>query len=253
MEAILQSLQELAGVNASVVFDGSGQIVAHKGKSVYDRSLLDQVCGLVIKAIDSIALHHEDWDGITAHYGDGKLLLRNLGGANPHFLVVVADNTLNPSFALEAMRVAVSKLKKALESGVPAASGSQPSGPAQAVPTPIAAAPSSPHPLAPKPAAGTHSALSSSGLTWSSGLGASAAASAVAVADEAASAFLTRCSRALAQYVGPMAKLYVKEAIRRVSPTAPFAMTAAAQLLADVARNIEDAQDRAAFLHSMEK
>jgi predicted regulator of Ras-like GTPase activity (Roadblock/LC7/MglB family) len=252
METILQSLQELAGVNASVVIDASGQVVAHRGKSVYDRGLLDQVGGLVVKAIDSVALHHEDWDGITAHYGDGKLLLRNLGGANPHFLVVVADNSLNQSFALVAMRVAVTKLKKALEAGPPAASGSQPPGAMPMTPLPASGSASGPHAIAIKAAAGTHSALSSSGLTWS-GLGASAAASTVAVADEAASAFLTRCSRALAEYVGPMAKLYVKEAIRRVSPTAPFAMTAAAQLLADVARTIESSTDRAAFLHAMEQ
>ena len=70
----------------------------------------------------------------------------------------------------------------------------------------------------------------------------------VAAADPASAAFLQRCSKALALGVGPMARFYVEEAVRRLCPEAPFAMPQARALCEELANQIEDADDRAAFL-----
>ena len=55
MEASLQSLLDLAGVNAAMVYDGAGRLVAQRGKAVYDRALCEQVGGPLSRAVDSIA------------------------------------------------------------------------------------------------------------------------------------------------------------------------------------------------------
>ena len=93
--------------------------------------------------------------------------------------------------------------------------------------------------------------LANSGLSWSkiSNVGLSR----VAVADPAAGAYLVRCAKELAQFVGPIAKVYVEEAVRRVSPDAPFAMANARPLVEDLAAQIEDADDRGRFQRSLSK
>jgi hypothetical protein len=87
--------------------------------------------------------------------------------------------------------------------------------------------------------------LASSGLSWSKAGGSGFAAA--AAADPAAGAFLARCSKELARHVGPMAKLYVEEAVRRLCPDAAFTLAQAAPLVEELAGQIEDAGDRAAF------
>lgn len=276
MVGILQTLHELAGVNAAMVFDVSGRLLAWKGHSVYDEALLSQVSGTIVKAIDSISLRHDDWDSIIAQYADGKLLLRNLGapgGGRGAVLAVVADADLNPSFATVAMRVAVAKLRKLLEAGPGAGAELAQSGVAASAPSlppAMAAAPaapaygeaarpgSQPSP-APRPssqpaqnleraAANASSPVLTSGLSWSGISGSSGSGSGVSVADRAAADFITRLSRELARHVGPMSKLYVKEGIRKVSPGAPFSLAQAAVLVAEVASHIEDPGDRTRFL-----
>ena len=122
METILQGLMELAGVTAAVVLDGSGRLVAHRGRAVYDRATCEQAGGTLVKAIESLQLQQDDWDAVTAQYADGKILLRRLaaarGAGRSHVLAVVADPTLNASFATVAIRVAANKLNAAIESGV---------------------------------------------------------------------------------------------------------------------------------------
>jgi len=54
-----------------------------------------------------------------------------------------------------------------------------------------------------------------------------------------AAAFLNRCVKELARYVGPMSKVYVKEAVGRVCAGAPFTMAAAERLIEDLAQQIE--------------
>ena len=69
--------------------------------------------------------------------------------------------------------------------------------------------------------------LASSGLSWSrTGSGAGQAA------DAPSAAFLGACARELARHVGPMAKIFVEEAVRSVCPDVPFSL-AASRALAD--------------------
>jgi hypothetical protein len=246
METILQSILEVGGVTATMVLDGGGRVVAHRGRAVYDRSTCEQVGGPLLKAVESIQLQHEDWDTITAQFADGRILLRNLGraGARGHVLAVVADPTLNASFATVAIRVAANKLRAALEGGAQSA---------------VAAHLAQSTPAAASAARGAESAtvLAQAGVSWSksAAAGASSAAgvSGVSAADAASTAFLTLCRRELARHVGPMSKLYVQEAAHRVSPDAPFSMPHARALLEELAGQIADPKDRALFRKALEK
>jgi len=244
MDAILQELLDLAGVSAAMVFDGTGHLAGHRGRAVYDRALCGQVSGTLVKAIDSIQLQQADWDSVTAQFADGKLILRNLGtpDGRAHTLAVVADATLNSSFATVAIRVAANKLRKAILEGGTAA-------PATAA---AAAAPAgAPSASSSQLSGDSKPALGSSGLSWSKV--SSVGFSSVTVADPAASAFLTNCAKKLARHVGPIAKVYVEEAVRRVSPDAPFSVSVGGRLVLDLAGQIEDATDRAQFLASIGK
>ena len=101
--------------------------------------------------------------------------------------------------------------------------------------------------------AGSHSAVAvpdvaGSGLNWS-GLGGSStmSASGVAVADAASSAVLTSCTKCLAKAVGPMAKVFVKEAVRRVTAGQPFSKGMLSALVNELEKEIEDRADAAEF------
>jgi predicted regulator of Ras-like GTPase activity (Roadblock/LC7/MglB family) len=234
METILQGLLDLAGVSAAMVFDEAGVLLAHRGRAVYDRPLCEQVSATLVKAIDTVALQQPDWDSITAHYADGKLLVWSIGagGERRHLLGVVADATLNASFATVAIRVAVQKLRKAIEH--PGLSSSSTS-----LSTAGGAASSDSRPV-----------LESS-VSWSK-TASSPGQSQLQAADPAAAAFLSRCAKELARHVGPISKIYVQEAIRRVSPGSPFPLSLAAPLLDDLGGQIEDAGDRARFRKALE-
>ena len=76
MDAILQTLMDLGGVNATMVFDSTGQLLGHRGHAIYDRALCEQVSGALVRAIDAVQLQQEDWETVSAQFQDGKLLLR---------------------------------------------------------------------------------------------------------------------------------------------------------------------------------
>ena len=245
MDAILQSLMDLGGVTAALVFDSAGQLVGHRGHAVYDQALCAHVSGVLAKAIDAVQLQQEDWETVTAQYADGKIVLRRVvAGDQTHVLAVVADGSLNASFATVALRVAAGKLKRFLEGG-PASSSAV--GPGTS-----GAAASRPGPGGSQPLPGdSRPNLANSGLSWSKI--SSVGLSRVAVADPASGAFLGRCAKELAQYVGPIAKVYVEEAVRRVSPEAPFAIAQAKPLVEDLAGQIEDPDDRKSFQKALSK
>ena len=243
MEAILQSLMELSGVSAALVFDSAGQLLGHRGHAVYDQNLCQHVSGALAKALDAVQLQQEDWETVTAHYADGKVVLRRVVAQDQtSVLAVIADGSLNASFATVALRVAAGKLKRFLEGG-PASSSTPGLGSS-------AGSASRPGPGGSGPA-DSRPNLANSGLSWSkiSNVGLSR----VAVADPASGAFLTRCAKELAQHVGPIAKVYVEEAVRRVSPDAPFAIAQGKALVEDLAAQIEDPEDRAKFQKSLSK
>jgi hypothetical protein len=243
MDAILQSLMELGGVTAALVFDAAGQLLGHRGHAVYDEPLCAQVSGALAKALDAVQLQQEDWETVTAQYADGKIVLRRVVAADrTHVLAVVADGSLNASFATVALRVAAGKLKRHLE-GVPGSSAPGPGSSAAGAARPAPAAGPSPGDSRPT--------LANSGLSWSRT--SSVGLSQVSAADPASGAFLGRCAKELALHVGPIAKVYVEEAVRRVTPDAPFAMAQARALVADLAAQIEDPGDRAAFEKAVAK
>jgi hypothetical protein len=226
---------------------------------------LQQASKCIANAVDSIKLLQEDWDAVTAQFAEGKLLIRNLSTGNKTkgrvaILAVIADSRLNVSFAGVAIRVAVSKLKSLLEDGLPAPPAignlgeTQGAGvglaPAQ-MHAPVTAAQSS---LSGGGASGVGAGgsgrldVAASGLSWSGLSGSSSTSgSGVAVLDAAASAFLTTCTKALAKSVGPMAKLFVKEAVRKVSPDRPFSRENAKELLAELSKHIKSPSEVAQF------
>jgi predicted regulator of Ras-like GTPase activity (Roadblock/LC7/MglB family) len=246
MDAILQGLLDLPGVNAALVLDAGGALTGFRGKAVYDRALCEQVGAALVKAIDSIQLQQEEWETIAAQYSDGKLLLRSLGtaGGGAHVLAVVADTTLNASFATVAIRVAANKLRKRLEGGS-ATGGSAAVAPASqsSVPPPLPASASQLPPSDPRVVANT-------GMSWTKA-GSGVALTGVQVGDPASASYLSRCTKALARAVGPMAKVYVQEAVRRISPEATFTMALQGKLVEDLAGQIDDADDRKEFLKAV--
>jgi hypothetical protein len=263
MQTILKGLRDLEGVNGTFLADTSGQVLAFNAESIYDASLLTQVSRAIANAIDSVRLIQEDWETITTQFSEGRLLIRNIvptakkGGA-PLTLTLIADSRLNPSFATVAVRVAIGKIKTILEANggtLPALTVADVASPA---PSPLAASAAAIPPqalnasFAGAPAV-THSAVAvpdvaGSGLNWS-GVGGSSAmsASGVSVADAASSAVLTACTKALARAVGPMAKVFVKEGVRRITAGQPFSKTMLAALITELEKEIEDPADRAEF------
>lgn len=270
MDTILQSLHELEGVNGSIVADGGGRILGYRAHVVYDADLLQQVSKQVVSAVDSIKLIQEDWDAITAQFSEGKLLIRNLSNGSAQknrtaTLAVIADARLNVSFAGVAIRVAVTKLRAMLDANMPQplhvgalsnpTSVSQPN-PMQmhAAVAPTASSLSSGHSSASGYARPATSEVASSGLSWSGLTGSSSVSgSGVSVADPASSAFLTVCTKALARSVGPMAKVFVKEAARKVSPDRPFSRDSAQELITELLKHFEDPAEATEFRKLVQK
>jgi predicted regulator of Ras-like GTPase activity (Roadblock/LC7/MglB family) len=253
METILQGLMELAGVRATMVLDGAGQVVAHRGHAVYDRAVCTAVGTAVRRAVESIQLQQEDWESLTAQFADGRILVRRVSARAAaqdarHLLAVVADATLNPSFATVALRVAANKVRALLEGGGSQASGSQPlPAGSQAAHAPAASS-------SVLPGADSRPNLANTGLSWTKGSSAGSQVGAtgsglsgVGAADPASAAFLARCAKELARHVGPISKVYVQEAVRRVCPEAPFSLASARPLVEDLSGQIEDPKDRAQF------
>jgi predicted regulator of Ras-like GTPase activity (Roadblock/LC7/MglB family) len=231
MDAILQSLHEVEGVQATLVVDCEGQLLAHRAHAVYDRTLLQEVGRTVVNAIDSLQLVHDDWELVSAGFSDGKLLIRNLNAARQSpgqaaALAVVADTRLNPSFAGVAIRVAASRLRNA--GPAPAPIAAVPSAPVSApvrITTPSAPLPSQPNFPAARPR--------------------------TAEPDPRAAAFLASCATALAASVGPMAKVFVKEAVHTVCGPVPFGREHVLPLIAQLERHIDDPTERAQFRNVM--
>lgn len=244
LEPILQSLREVEGVQGAMVVDPSAAVVAHRAHTIYDLSVLQLVARAVINSVDSVQLIQDDWDMMTAHFGDGKLLLRSLrtsGARSRHYvLAVIADSNLNVAFLSVALRVAATKLLAELEAGAPSASSS--------VPTAIAAGSTGSGRISIVDQ--SRPVLEKTGLSWSgttTGSGSGVGSSDVGVIDPASSTFLSACTKALAASIGPMAKVFVKEAVRKVCGERPFTRADGPALLAHLAAGIEDTDDRASF------
>lgn len=253
LEPILQSLREVDGVQGAMLLDAGAAIIAHRTHTIYDLPVLQQVARAVASTIDSVQLIQDDWDLLTAHFSDGKLLLRSVrvgaGKQRSYALVVIADSTLNAAFLGVALRVAASKLAVALEAGPPAPSAVPDAGPAATPgPSQAQAQPGRPSVAEPK-----RPDLSKAALRWSVAGATSTAGSAVGgysevkVSDPESSTFLTACTRALGASVGPMAKVFVMEAVRNVCGDRVFSRVDGPALLARLAAGIQDGDERAKF------
>jgi predicted regulator of Ras-like GTPase activity (Roadblock/LC7/MglB family) len=238
LEPILQSLREVDGVQGALIVDPSAAVIAHRAHTIYDLPVLQQVARSAVNAIDSLQLVMSDWDVLTAHFGEGKLLLRNLRvGSGPprrYLLTVIADATLNVPFLGVALRVAAAKLIAALES------------PAQSAPSavPVASA-------ANVGGSGATRAPSRSDVMKAepSRPGGSSS-STIDLNDMASSMYLMGVTKALAGGVGPMAKVFVKEGVQKVCEGRPFSRDDGPALVAHLATLIDDKDDRAAFLRA---
>jgi hypothetical protein len=293
METLFRSLMDQPGIHAAMVVDSGGQLLAFQGGALYDRAMLDGVSATLARALDSIDLLHADWDEVQVQFGDGSLMIRNLGAvdgqAGRAILAVVTDTSFNRSFVTVAMRVVVQKLKQALSASsspsqvpgvLPAyplyAGNSAISSPAR----PGAAShPGSAPPLYPAQPAGSalgapppkpstsaahvhgahvqgaasapHQSDLSSRLSWSGLDNAKSSGVGVAVADEPSSKVLSHVSKQLANYVGPMAKILTKEAVRKVCQDEPFSKERLTELVTVLASHIEDPAEAREFVTSM--
>jgi predicted regulator of Ras-like GTPase activity (Roadblock/LC7/MglB family) len=244
LEPILEGLREVEGVQGAMIVDQAASVIAHRAHAIYDLPVLQQVARSVVSSVDSVQLIQDDWDMLTAHFGEGKLLLRSLrtvATARPrrYILTVIADATLNVAFVGVALRVAAAKLVAELE--VPPAAPQAPSAS-----MPVASVATGSRRTGP---ADSWSELANSGLGWS-GVGSGSgpgASSDVAVADTASSTFLSAVTKALTASVGPMAKVFVKEAVRKICGERPFSRADGPAVLAHLATTIKDSDDRAMF------
>jgi predicted regulator of Ras-like GTPase activity (Roadblock/LC7/MglB family) len=241
LEPILQSLRDVEGVQGAMIVDQTAAVIAHRAHSIYDLAVLQQVARSVVNSVDSVQLIQDDWDTLTAHFGEGKLVLRSLGTATTmprrYVLAVIADSTLNGAFLGVALRVAAAKLIAELEASPAAAHGS-------GVPVAIAGGGTGRHAAAdPSGPQLARTGLSWSGVSSGSGVGASD----VGVSDSASSTFLSACTKALAVSIGPMAKVFVKEGVRKVCGERAFSRADGPALIAHLAAVIDDTDDRAIF------
>ncbi|HEY0483131.1 MAG TPA: hypothetical protein VGD37_36670 [Kofleriaceae bacterium] len=241
LEPILQNLREVNGVQGAMVVDSAAVVLAYRAHAIYDFPVLQQVARSIINAADSIQLIQDEWDVLTAHFGEGKLLLRSLrtatGKPRRYVLAVLADSTLNVAFLGVALRVAAAKLIAELESPPPGAQNT-------AVPVAIPSSTTGRFSLPEQ----SRSTLAKAGLSWSTVTSGSAVGgSDVVVADTASSTFLSACAKSLAASIGPMAKVLVKEAVRKVCGERPFSRSDGPAVLAQLTAGIDDSDDRAAF------
>lgn len=65
--------------------------------------------------------------------------------------------------------------------------------------------------------------------------------------------YLERCKKVLALHVGPMAKIFVKEAVFRLATNGTFHQKDIPQLIVELEKTIEDDKERAQFRSEMSK
>lgn len=246
METILRNLNEVEGVQGAFVFDPQGALLGYYAHVVFDADLLAETSKTMARVISSYELQDPGWDEITARFVDGCIVVRRLESAH---LGVIADQRLDGNFAKVAIRVAIQKIKKHLSGagsnsiGPGAHSGSQ------------AAAGSHSSAMGPQgtSSVGLGSGLNSPGLTWSGSIGSGSTASntQVLVATQEASAALTRCTKALAKAVGPIARVLVRKAAQRLTEGEPFTESMLPQLVAELSKQIAEQDERQEFRQSV--
>lgn len=256
LEPILHSLREVEGVHGAMVVDDEAAVLAYRTHAIFDDvSVLHQVARSVLTAVESLQLVQDDWDVLTAQFGEGKLLLRSLRTAQSrrYILTVIADANLNVAFLGVALRVASQKLVLELEamangsqSGpIPVAFATQPTRTEQSSRTERSSRPE----MSRAGQSGSWAASSGTGLRTGpiATVGVPTGTGEIGALDSASLSFLSAATKALAASVGPMAKVFVKEAVRKVCGERPFSREDGPAVLAHLATTIDDTDDRASF------
>jgi predicted regulator of Ras-like GTPase activity (Roadblock/LC7/MglB family) len=274
MKRTLDELCGMQGVNGAFLLSEEGQLIEFSAPPIYDREIITQAAASLSRATESMSVQHNDWDTLVAHFEDSKLFILKMEGAT---LCVLADSNLNLPFLKVAIRVAKRKILKRLAAASTAGMGVSSSFSAYASQfsdtynsqAPVSAGfPSGSHSIHPH---GSYASLShstpeqhpgglgssfsdNSSLFWSGLGGTGMQSSAVSVADEASSKMLTKISDSLASIVGPMAKVFVKEAVRRICPAEPFDMRHVRHLITELEQqHIVDNDDLQEFRDGIQK
>ncbi|MBN2525728.1 MAG: hypothetical protein JXR76_04980 [Deltaproteobacteria bacterium] len=242
MKKTLDDLCTMEGINGVFVCTIEGELVAFSAPRVYDAETLAIAATTAAQAAESISVQHANWDSLVANFRDGKLIFIQM---DQYLLCVISDLNTNVPFLNVAIKVAKNKIKRKLdnmESGMSSTASlsdakfsSQFSSPPAAFPQGMHSSGMQATSPATRSTMGEPLADVGSGFSWS-GVGAASTgqSSAVSVIDEAASKMLTRVSEALAEIVGPMAKVFVKEAVQKICPTEPFSMNHLMRLLREL-------------------
>jgi predicted regulator of Ras-like GTPase activity (Roadblock/LC7/MglB family) len=239
IESTLEGLRDVGGVQGALIIDHTGAILAHRAHSIYDLPVLQQVARAILTATDSVHLVQEDWEALTTHFSDGKLVLRRVrtSGARPrsYIVAVIADQTVNLAFLGVALRVAASKLAAELEAAPPPAAATAPAAPA------ASSSPRGRSAVEPRAEPSQLSAPPTDAAVVA------VPGTDVTALDAASAAFLAACLRALAARIGPVAKIYVRDAARKVSAGRPFSRADGPALISQLSAMLESSEDRAMF------
>ena len=261
MKKPLEELCAMQGVNGAFLLSDEGELIAYSAPAIYDGDTLSQAAKKLSRATESLSVQHSDWDTLVAHFEDSKLFVLK---AEKFTLCVIADDTLNLPFLNVALKVAKNKIDKKMSKrsqgeNTASAYAGYPSRFSEAhrsqTPSQAASLGSGSVEYSGSDAgfqsnlAGSGAGIQdTSGMLWSGIGGTGMQTSAVSVADESSSAMLTKITNALAVFVGPMAKVFVKEAVRKICPTEPFNMGYLQQLLAELEQqHISDPEDLKEF------
>ncbi|MBU0552751.1 roadblock/LC7 domain-containing protein [Myxococcota bacterium] len=240
MLQILKSLYEVEGVRSAALIRLNGELLGHQSHAIYDNDVIINASKFLVQALESFELQNENWEEFNAEFEDGWVIVRKFKEA---FLVIITEDSIKLNFVSVAIRIAAKKIINALESGYDGASMAQsaPSISHNTLSQPQTIQHSQPEPTVSMSA----SALSSSGLNWS-GLGSSQIGqSMISVSNQESSTFLTKCTDQLKKSMGPIARVIVKKAVRRISRGEPFSQKHFDLLINDLTQEIPNkaAQD----------
>ncbi|MBX2811586.1 MAG: hypothetical protein KTR25_07245 [Myxococcales bacterium] len=253
MRDILNGLRNQPGVQVALVFASGGRLVDFVGNPMYDEELLGEVIGCLNKALESLELVHDQWETIWVGFEDGTILLRSFttpgAQASEMLLAVMTDSTANQSFVTVALRVAIQKLRKrpALPKAVNKESMPNESWGRTSPVAPFTIESELTRPVGLADFSVLHRPQLESGpsLSWSGG---SQNGALVVMGDVAARDQLKAITVALARYVGPMAKVFVRETVRAICRDGLFSVDDGERLQHALAERIESPEDRSEFI-----
>lgn len=270
MQEILNGLLSQEGVYGAVVFEESGDVLGALGSSIYDNELLSDVASDLSQSIDALQLVNPFWEMVEVQFDEGYVFLRLVsepGGEEARkVLAVIAHTDVNKSFASVAARVTAQKIKKRLASSGGALTLERTNASMSGViPQGNFNGNTQNHSLDPIPdpsmsgswaqsqvSQAANLSMSGSWVTSTSQAGQAAGGNPkkppITVADAPSKAYLERSVKNLARYVGPMAKVFVKDAVRNICFDRPFSANDFQPLTIALAERIDGQASRSEFV-----